>query len=110
MSVSISEEMVEIGAKAMHARLRNHAWPDHANGGSWDPEPNTYQISHDAKERYRANSRACLTAALSEERVGVVVPKDVYVDFIKAVTAEVNEKGAGGYLLARLSDARKYLP
>lgn len=28
---------------------------------------------------------------------------------VEAVTAEVNEKGAGGYLLARLSDARAAL-
>lgn len=40
----------------------------------------------------------------------VIVPKDVYVDLLEAVTTEVNEKGAGGYLLARLSDAKKYLP
>lgn len=40
----------------------------------------------------------------------VFVPLDVYVDLLKAVTDEVNEKGAGGYLLARLSDARKYVP
>jgi hypothetical protein len=35
--------------------------------------------------------------------------REILSDLVKAVTVEVNEKGAGGYLLARLSDARKAL-
>lgn len=34
---------------------------------------------------------------------------DALADLIEAVTAEVNEKGGGGYILARLSDARAAL-
>lgn len=34
---------------------------------------------------------------------------DTLADLIEASTAEVNEKGAGGFLLARLTDARTAL-
>lgn len=44
---------------------------------------------------------------------GLRLPKDevteALADLVSAVTIEVNEKGAGGYLLARLSDARDAL-
>jgi hypothetical protein len=53
---------------------------------------------------WRSKFRAMLDAQLP---VGDVV--EALDLLVKAVTVEVNEKGAGGYLLARLSDARNTL-
>jgi hypothetical protein len=52
-----------------------------------------------------------LRALIRLARIGkaVVDSGDVLKDFIRAVEIEANEKGAGGYLFARLSDAREFL-
>lgn len=97
----VNEEMVERGARAIHARNRKEAWPTGA-GGSWDAESATHQISADAKERYRDKARACLTAALSDQ---VVVPNGWQL-----LPKEPTTKMFGAFISATLAIDHTQLP
>jgi hypothetical protein len=61
--------------------------------------------TRNAKDRTKLTSARPMDYVAEIERL-----REALNDLIIAATCEVNEKGAGGFLLARLSDAKSVLP
>lgn len=70
----------------------------------YKPQPDGQRLSYlQTSLIWRAMHDAAPAVPVDEEAVRLLR------ELVDAITPEVNEKGAGGYLLARMSDAREFL-